>query len=313
MTLWKEIEGNQFRWVNIDQISGDTINALERTYPFHRLDLDDCLSKMQLPKIDEYDDYLFIILHFPRYLKTRRLVVPMQVGIFLGRDFLVTVHSGDLKPISRIYDLCRENDTARTDYLGKNPAYLMYRIILALLANLLQMSGKVMSNIQDLEEKVFDETRGAVREVTELRHEIANLRRTIFPLRRVIRELERTVTHYTEDENIAVYFGDLTDTIGKVWEIIDACKEISEIYKDTDFIISSDRTNKILTVLTILFTFSIPVTILGTLYGMNVKLPGGLEDPFTFLGPYSTFLLIMGTAAASVAAMFLIFRRFRWL
>lgn len=313
MSLWKEIQSDHFRWINIDRVNGEIVNTLEASFPFHRLDLDDCLSKMQLPKIDEYDEYLFVILHFPRYLKAQRLVVPMQVAFFLGRDFLVTVHSGDLKPINRIFDLCMQNEIARHDYLGKNPAYLMYRIILALLANLLQMAGKVMSNIEDLEAMVFHETIGAVREVTELRHEIANLRRTIFPLRRVIRELERTIVRFTDDENIEVYFGDLSDTIGKIWEIIDACKELSEIYKDTDYIISSDRTNKILTVLTMMFTFSIPITIMGTLYGMNVRLPGGLEEPLTFLGPYTTFFVILAVAGAMVSAMYFVFRKFRWL
>lgn len=313
MHAWKELMGDDFRWINIDHINGEVINTLETEFQFHRLDLDDCLSKMQLPKIDEYDNYLFIILHFPRYLKTRRLVVPMQVAFFLGRNFLVTVHSGDLKPINRIFDLCSENDIAHNDYLGKNPAFLMYRIILALLANLLQMSAKVMSNIEALEPMVFNETIGAVREVTELRHEIANLRRTIFPLRRVIHELEKTISSYTDDENIEVYFGNLTDTISKISEIIDACKEISEIYKDTDYIISSDRTNKILTVLTMIVTFSIPITIIGTLYGMNVRLPGGIDDAPAILGPYSTFIILLAIAAVMIAAMYFFFRKFRWL
>jgi|WetSurMetagenome_2_1015567.scaffolds.fasta_scaffold00042_40 magnesium transporter len=308
-----QITGNNFRWINIDRISRESLNQLLDVHPFHQLALEDCLSKTQLPKIDEYDDYLFIILHFPRYLKDRKFSVPIQVAVFLGRDFLVTVHSGDLKPINRIFSACSESEDESNDYVGKTSFYLLYRIILALLENLMQMAAKVMSDIEELEEKVFDETTGAVREVTELRHNIANMRRTLAPLKRVLHELEREIERFSKDETVDIYFGDLSDLIDKVWEIIASCREVSEIYKDTDYITSSDRTNKILTILTIVFTFSIPLTVIGTFYGMNVKMPGGLEDSPSFLGPYTTFILIMAASLLSVIGMFAAFRRSRWI
>jgi magnesium transporter len=177
----------------------------------------------------------------------------------------------------------------------------------------MQMAAKVMSDIEALEEKVFDETVDAVREVTGLRHNIANLRRTIFPLKRVLHELERRIEHFSKDGTMDVYFGNLSDSIDKVWEIIESCKEMSEIYKDTDYIISSDRTNRILAILTIVYTFSIPATVIGTFYGMNVKIPGGFEDAPLFLGPYTTFMLIIAASFLSVLGMLIIFRKFRWL
>jgi magnesium transporter len=310
---WNEINDNNIRWINIDRLDSKKVNALSEVHQFHQLAIDDCLSKNQLPKIDDYEDYLFIILHFPRYLKQRRFSIPTQVAVFLGRDFLVTVHSGDLKPINRIFEACRDSETARSNYMGKTSYYLVYRLILALVENLIQMAAKVMSDIEALEEKVFDETVDAVREVTGLRHNIANLRRTIFPLKRVLHEWERKIEHFSRDETMDVYFGDLSDSIDKVWEIIESCKEMSEIYKDTDHIISSDRTNKILAILTIVFTFSIPATLIGTFYGMNVKIPGGLEDAPTFLGPYTTFIIIIAAAVLSVLGMLAVFRKFRWL
>ncbi len=310
---WNEIKGNNIRWINIDHPNSETVNALAEVHPFHKLALDDCLSKNQLPKIDDYGEYLFIILHFPRYLKELRFSIPMQVALFLGRDFLVTVHSGDLKPINRIFEACRDNEAARSNYMGKSSYYLVYQLILALVENLLKMAAKVMSNIEVLEEKVFDESVDAVRDVTGLRHNIANLRRTIFPLKRVLHELERGVDHFSKDETMAVYFGDLSDSIDKVWEIIESCKEMSEIYKDTDYIISADRTNRILTLLTIVFTFSIPASLIGTFYGTNVRIPGGLEDAPTFLGPYTTFILIVAASVFSVVVMLALFRKFRWL
>jgi magnesium transporter len=180
------------------------------------------------------------------------------------------------------------------------------------------MAGKILSNIEALEDKVFDEKVEATREVTELRHDIANLRRTVFPLKRVIHELEQKVARFSpadggEEIQVSDYFEALADYFDAVWSIIQECREIIEIYKDTDFVISSDRTNKILALLTIVFTFSIPATVIGTLYGMNVKLPGGAEHPLTFLGPYTTFILILASAFVPVVLMYVVFKKIKWL
>ncbi len=308
----QSIKGKSFIWINIDNPSPSILNSLLQMYHFHHLDVEDCISKTQLPKIDEYKDYLFIILHFPRYLKEKRFSIPSQIGIFLGRDFLVTVHSGELKPINKIFQKCKEDEDALEEYMGISSTFLLYEIIHALIENIMLMLRKVIAEIEGIEDKVFDEKVDAVREITELRRNIANIRRTVFSLRGVIHELEKKINKFS-DRDMSIYFSDLSDYIDKVWSILDECKETIEIYKDTDFIISSDRTNKILAILTILFTFSIPVTVIGTLYGMNVNIPGGTDSPWTFLGRYTTFWLIVIVSILPAFFMYIIFRRLRWM
>jgi magnesium transporter len=311
MPGFESIKGNNFTWVNIDSPDPETLNFIAGLYSFHHLDIEDCLSKTQLPKIEEYENYLFIILHFPRFLKEKRFSIPVQVAMFLGRDFLVTVHNGELKAINNFFKKCADKGVC-PDYMGGSPSFLLYKILYAAVENLMLMMGKVIFNIEELEERVFDEKTDAVREVTELRHNIANLRRIIFPLKRVIHEMEKKIQRFS-NEDMAIYFSDLADLTDRAWTILDECRETIEIFKDTDFIISSDRTNKILAVLTILFTFSIPVTLLGTLYGMNIRLPGGSNDPWLFWGPYTTFWIILAASAMPMAVMYFIFRRLRWL
>jgi magnesium transporter len=308
-----------FVWINIDTPEASILHELQSLYRFHHLDIEDCLSKIQLPKMDEYPEYLFIILHLPRFKKDRQYSVPKQVAIFLSKEFLVTVHSGEIKPINRLFRSFAslgEGDAAQTisseNGVCNSPARLLYRMLKNVLENLIVMLGKVISNIENIEEKVFDEKSDAVREVTELRHDIANLRRIVFPLRRVIHDLEKKIQIFST-EDMSIYFSDLSDSIEKAWTILEECKETIEIYKDSDYTISSDRTNKILTLLTIMFTFSIPFTVLGSLYGMNVHLPGGLERPWTFLGPYTTFILILLASSVPVGLMYIFFRRMRWI
>jgi magnesium transporter len=314
------IRSGSYTWINIDRLDPDLLSRLKTEYSFHDLDIEDCLSKTQIPKIDEYGDYLFIILHFPRYLKEKRYSVPIQLSIFLGRDFLATVHNGELKPLNNLFAVYRStgqvvdagrNEKAACCLTASSPSSLLYTIIYTLVENLLVMGSKILRAMEDIEDIVFDEHISAAREVTGLRHNIANFRRSVLPLKRVIYELEKKIGRFT-GEDMGNYFGDLTDYIEKVWAIAEECREAIEIYKDTDVIISSNRTNKILTVLTILFTLSIPFTLFGTLYGMNVALPGGIDRPWTLIGPYSTFMLIILASIAPAICMFKIFRKLKW-
>jgi magnesium transporter len=272
-----------------------------------------------MPKIDQYPEYLFIILHLPRFKKDRNYSIPEQVAIFLGKEFLVTVHSGEIKPINALFQSYALGDDgpALQCAIGNHeacssPAFLLYKLIQSVGEYLMHMLEKVIFNIEEIEEKVFDDKIDAVREVTALRHNLANLRRTVLPLKRVIHDLEKKVQAFSH-EDMATYFGDLSDSMDKSWAILEECKEVIEIYKDTDYIMSSDRTNRILTLLTIMFTFSIPFTVLGTLYGMNVHLPGGSDEPWTFMGLYTTFYVVLGAAFVPMVLMYTLFKRLRWL
>jgi magnesium transporter len=305
------IHASAFTWLHLEAPAPERLKTVLAPFAFHPLVIEDCLSKTQLPKIDEYKDYLFIVLHFPRYLKDRKYSIPIQLSVLLGRDYLVTVDNGELKPLTKLFVQCKENGSCAAE-LERSPAFLLYRIIRSMVENLLLMSAKVLENLEHIEEKVFDAKKDAVREVTELRHDIANLKRIVFPLRRVSHELEQKVKKYA-NEDIGVYYSDLGDTVDRAWTVLEECKETIDIYKDTDYIISSDRTNKILALLTIVFTLSIPATIVGTFYGMNVPLPGGHHAAWTFWGPYTTFIIILSASAIPAVAMYILFRRLKWL
>lgn len=311
-SLVQELDFGTFTWANIVSPTSEMLAKELEDYRFHHLDLEDCLSKTQLPKIDEYNDYLFIILHFPRYLKDKKYSVPVQVSIFLGDDFLVTVHNGELKPIANLFKKCEEELASGRVTVG-NPAFLLYRLIYSIVDNMHLMIGKVLLNLEEIEQKVFDDRADAARDISQLRHDIANIRRIVFPLRRVIHELEKKTQEY-QDEDMEVYFSNLSDSIDKLWTTLEECKETLEIYKDSDFIMSTDRTNKILTLLTILLTFPIPYMMISSIYGMNIILPGGADyDPPTFLGPYTTFYILMGISTLLVIGMIYYFKRKNWL
>ena len=306
--IWKNLT-----WINIERPTRKEMDDLAQSYPFHPLDLDDCLSKVQLPKIDEYESYLFIILHFPVFDHLTRVTRPSQAAIFLGKDFVVTVHSGDLKPLTSLPNNCQQDTKTCETYMGKDSGYLMYRIVDALVDYCFPMVNKTLANLDEIEDKVFDDKVSASHDVAMLRRDIASQRRIIGPIRGVVGDLERRAQRFTQ-EDLKVYFGDISDHLARLWSNLDECQESIDIYKDTDFLLSQERTNRILSLLTIVFTISIPATVIGAFYGMNVQVPGGIETgAWTTWGAYTTFIIILLVSLIPAVIMFWLFRRLRWI
>ncbi|MFZ0405478.1 MAG: CorA family divalent cation transporter, partial [Nitrososphaeraceae archaeon] len=152
----------------------------------------------------------------------------------------------------------------------------------------------------------------APKEISLLRREITTLRRVVIPLKRIVMDLSKDIQKFSK-EDLTLYFDDVKDHIDKVIEVLEESKETIEIFKDTDFMLSTEKSNKILAVLTILFTLSIPVTVVAAIYGMNVNLPGGIETgPATFFGPFTSFTLLVTAAILPSVIMLWYFKRQGW-
>ncbi|HJW88703.1 MAG TPA: magnesium transporter CorA family protein, partial [Dehalococcoidia bacterium] len=245
------VSGEGCTWLNVEKPTHKELDYLAQFYPFHPMDLDDCISHIQLSKLDEYSDYLFVILHFPLFNKRTRFTTASQVSIFVGKDFLVTVHSGDLKPLVNLFKECQEKEEARQEYLGKDPGFLLYRLVDALVDSCLPMLDKVLANLERVEDEVFDETVDAAQEVAVLRRDIAAQRRIFWPMKAVVADLEQKAQRFTKVD-LKVYFGDINDHINRIWNTLEEAKETVEIYKDTDYVLSQDRLQRIMAILTII-------------------------------------------------------------
>ena len=135
----------------------------------------------------------------------------------------------------------------------------------------------------------------------------------MFPLDKQVNEIHVKTRHYCK-ANLDLHYEDLHDRVSKVWDTLGSAQERVDIFNDTDFVLSTERTNKILAVLTIMFTLAIPATLIGTFMGMNVNLPGGVETgPWLFLGTYTTLILVLVASLVPAALMMWLFWRWRWL
>jgi magnesium transporter len=308
----ESITNKSLTWVDIQKPTREKMRILEQLYPFHELNIEDCLSKIQIPKVDRYEDHIFVILHFPTIDKEKSIPRTTQLAIFAGFDYLVTVQQGELKPLTEMFQICKVNEKQRDSFMGTSSGYLLHSIIDLLVDDLLHILMKLEGNLDDIEDVVFDEKVAVAKEISLLRREITTLRRVVIPLKRIILDLSKDIQKFSE-EDLTLYFDDVKDHIDKVIEVLEESKETIEIFKDTDFMLSTEKSNKILAVLTILFTLSIPATVVAAIYGMNVNLPGGIETgPATFFGPFTSFTLLVIAAILPAVIMIWYFKRQGW-
>ena len=278
----KHLEWCGLTWIDIEKPTSEDTAYLAERYPFHPLDLDDCLSRTQRPKIDQYEDYLFLILHFPVFHKQERVTVASQVSIFIGKDYLISLHSGALKPMVKLFRECELREEGRAENM-KSSGYLLYRIVDRLTDYCFPILNKIMENMDTVENQIFDSSRrGPVREISFLRRDIISFRRTIWPLRAVVAALEHRTERFTK-QDLEVYWGDVVDHMDKIWDTLDECKEIIEGLSDTSNSIYSHRTNEIIRILTVVTALLLPFAVTNNLYSMNVHLPGASRPYFFWI------------------------------
>ena len=123
------VQGAGLRWVNLERLSSLEWGWLQERFDFHALDLEDVLSRNQRPKIDEYPDYLFIVLHFPVYDRSVGRLNVGELDVFVGPDFVITIPNQPLQPLSYLFDRCRQEEELREKLFNRGSGYLLYRIV----------------------------------------------------------------------------------------------------------------------------------------------------------------------------------------
>ncbi|RME85025.1 MAG: magnesium and cobalt transport protein CorA [Caldilineae bacterium] len=292
-------------WVNCIAPTSEDMAYLRERFGFHPLDLEDCLSTIERPKIDEYDDYMFIVMHFPRYHSARKVTRPSEVDFFIGPNFFVTVHDGALKPMQRIWQACRESSEERQYWMGKGAGRLLYNILDRMVDYVFPMLNKIGGKISRIEENMFTQDMPDIlQEISLLRRDIIALRRVMRPQLSILHNLERKERPYLQ-EDLDVYFGDVADAFARAGDIADEYHEVIEGLSATADSVTSYRINEIMRILTVISVIMLPLTLISGIYGMNIDLPLD-EHPYSFFYVMALMLLVS-------ISMLIYFRHRRWL
>jgi magnesium transporter len=299
------VEAPGLRWINIERPRSVDMAWLEEHFEFHPLDYEDVRSRNQRPKVDEYDDYLFIVLHFPRYDKRVSRLNAAEVDIFVGPDFLITLPNEPLQPIEYLFERCRTNEDVREDIFSKGPGYLLYKIVDDAVDASFPMLAKMGNKLERIEEDIFEgKGEEVVRDISNVKQEIINFRKVVRPQRAAFRDLERNKARYIA-EDLDIYFEDIIDASERVWDMLENYKEVVEGLEATNESALAHRTNETFRVLTAISLIFLPLTLIASIFGMNVEVPGQ--------GSIHAFWVIMVVMFAVLVGVALFFRRRGWL
>src|SRR6195952_48527 len=292
----EQIDGAGLRWINIERPGALERAWLEEHFEFHALDLEDVLSRNQRPKIDVYDEYLFIVLHLPVFDRNAGRLGTGELDLFVGPDYMVTLPNQPLQPVEYLFERCRAKEELRDQLFSRGSGYLMYRLVDDSFDYCFPMLRKIGNKLDALEDEIFDgRSEEVVRDISNVKQEIINFRKVIRPQRPVLRDLEKVKSRYlSPDFDLEIYFDDIVDAHERIWDMLENYKEVIEALEETNESVISQRLNDILRVLTSISVVILPLTLIASIWGMNTKVPGqdNLGAFFTVLG--AMFLILVG-------------------
>ncbi|RLD66593.1 MAG: hypothetical protein DRI84_04455 [Bacteroidetes bacterium] len=290
-------------WYHIPYPNDKNMEFLRENFDFHPLDLEDCQSKVQRPKIDIYDDYRFLILHFPYFDKVLKFVKTKEVKIFWGEFYIITV--GSHWVIRSLFDKTKSEADIDIDELPNTSDVLLYSILDSLMKESFKLMKLIEDNLDHISHEMFDKkAEKTIERISVTRKNLILLNTAFKPQLRLFQKFESGIIKgFTPD--MEEYWGNNLDSFQKMWDSIEDYQELIQGFSLTFDSLQANRTNEIMKVLTTISTILLPLTFLTGLYGMNVDLP--LQENQT------AFFVIIGTMILIVIALLLYFKKKRWI
>ncbi len=267
----KIIEFEGLKWIDIIRPTDKEIQMLKDMYDFHDLLLEDCMTEHQRSKVDSYEDYSFIVLHLPRYKKELSRLESEEIDIFIGHNYLVTLHEGELKPLVELAQNCQSNEALREEYMKEGSALLLYEIIKTLFDYCFPMLDKIGNMVNEINRQVFaTRTKAMLENISRTKMQIINYRSVVKPLRPVILTLEKVIQKYLP-KDMDIYFDDITDKIEKIWDMLENYKEVIESADNTFASLTNHTMNGLMRTFTIIQVAILPMVLVSGLFSMNVQ------------------------------------------
>ena len=305
----KTIIEKGLRWIDVEHPSKADIEQIRKEFPqVHPLTLEDTLSPIQRAKIDIFADHLFIVLHFPVLEKKGGRVTSAEVDIILGRDFLVAIHDGKIKPFVDLFDDALDDKKTRQEiFLKSSAGFLLYSILNKILDSVFPLLHRIDAELDLIEDKIFEgeNISKQIEDLSVQRRNILVFRRIVSPQRNIMPQIRDRLSLIGIRGEMSIYFNDLVDHVEKTWQTLEEQKEVVEGLHDSTAALLNTTTNEVVRVLTVISVILLPLTLIASVFGMNIPLPFA-DRPFALE-------FILGGMIAIIFIMVIIFRKLKWL
>ena len=303
------VEQAGLTWVDLQRPSGAEIEWLHTHYPhFHPLHFVDLSRPFQHCKLDEREDYLFLVLRFPVIDPHTRMTTASEVDLFVGSGYLITAHARELRPLQGLFDQACDIPATRAAVMSRGSGYLLYTILDRLVDYCFPMLSAIDESIERIEALIFtDDIRQNVFEISMARRDILAFRHVIKPQIELIEDLELRARDLAPilGADLSDYFSHLNNRAAKIWHTVEAHKEVIEGLNDTHDSLINAHINIVIKVLTVFSVLMLPMTLISSIYGMNFSVLPLSNDP-------DGFWLAMASMIVIAALMVIYFKLRRW-
>ncbi|MFY0519086.1 magnesium/cobalt transporter CorA [Lysinibacillus sp. UGB7] len=272
-------------WVDFNSPTAEEELLLDTFFHFHPLAIEDCLMRLQRPKLDFYDDYHFFVIH----RLNEETLIAEELNIFVSDKFIVTYHKNETPEIDKVQKLLEE----QPKNWERGTVFLTYQTIDKIVDSYFPLVYKIEDHLNTLEDELtYQSSVNAMQIVFEFRSDLLHLRRTILPMRDL---LYRVLSSYrfALKKSERAYFGDIHDHLVKLTEIVESNRELTADMRDNYMAMSSSRMNGIMMTLTIVSTIFIPLTFIAGVYGMNFDIMPELHGRYGYFIVLGIMILIV--------------------
>lgn len=259
---------NARTWIDLEDPEEDELDILMELFHFHPLSIEDCIFPQNRPKMEDFKSYLFLVVHGIVYdTHTTPTISLKELDIFIGSNFIVTVHNEPMKTITFLRNQCRE----KNEILTHGPDTLLHMLMDNLVDSYFPILNHFDNTIDDIEDSVFNKPGPDIlNDIFNLKRDLMSLRRVIYPQQEIIQKMVRREVPHIQTSTQA-YFRDINDHLARMMDMIDTFRESLTSALEIYMSVSNNKLNDVMKTLTIIATIMMPGTLIASFYGMNFK------------------------------------------
>lgn len=270
------IDFGAIKWHHIQNPTEEDLEFLEDNFHFHPLDIEDCLSTNQRPKIDIYDDYNFLILHFPGFVDNQQKVLRIrEAKIFWGENYIITITQGQWA-LRSFFDQTEKRPESVDDFVKSSSDALLYTILNRLMVDSYSLLLRIGATIDNINRQLFGKrAEDTIENISVTRRNIILLNTIFKPQLRLFHKFESgSIKGFSQSGDFMDdYWGNILDYYQKMWDMVEDHGELIEGLSKTFDSMQTNRINEVMKIMTFISTLFLPLTFITGLYGMNMALP----------------------------------------
>lgn len=302
----KEFHTNDLKWIHISKPTNEDVEFISTLFPFNSFVVESIIAPTLHPFVDEFEDHLFLIMHFPIIYRGWQSNETAEVDFLITKNLLITVTYTDFENIEQISDLLNGNDKLKKQTIRHHIGFILHHIIDHLFQKLINHLDSMEEGITEIEDRIFKKRGvGMIEEISHVRRDILDFRRPLKPQSAVLKIFAEKAKRFF-GKPMAPYLTDIIVTEDRIMNIIDNQKETIDALYQTNESLMSSNISSIISILTIFSAVIMPLNLIASLWGMNHQIMPLRDGQFDFW-------IVAGFMAIVAILLLALFKKKRWL